>query len=144
MLNKSHLTFSADESLTAHFKLKEFINPYYLRVEQLNTFETSNLCKVANALEIVRSYFGHKPIVITSGFRTIEQNKQCGGSENSYHLQGLAADFYINGVAPHVIAAYIADHVDFAECISYTSKGFVHLALHRNQFDKKHLFISKK
>ncbi len=32
------------------------------------------------------------PFVITSGFRTAEQNKAVGGVPNSAHLKGLAAD----------------------------------------------------
>ena len=37
-----------------------------------------------------------KPIYINSGYRCKELNKEVGGSENSYHMKGLAADFKTN------------------------------------------------
>lgn len=42
-------------------------------------------------LDRARELFGH-PIVITSGYRTFEQNFSIGGARNSAHLEGKAAD----------------------------------------------------
>lgn len=39
----------------------------------------------------IRAAFG-KPILVTSGYRSPEHNRAVGGVENSYHVQGLAAD----------------------------------------------------
>jgi len=38
-----------------------------------------------------------KPINITSGYRCEKHNKEVGGSTGSKHMQGLAADFYMEG-----------------------------------------------
>ena len=42
-------------------------------------------------LESVRNELG-KPVVITSGYRTLAHNEKVGGKPNSSHLKGLAAD----------------------------------------------------
>jgi len=42
-------------------------------------------------LDLARSLYG-RPMVVNSGFRTVEHNDAVGGTENSSHLRGLAAD----------------------------------------------------
>ena len=51
-----------------------------------------NACKVLETLDLVRAHID-KPIFINSGYRCKELNKAVGGAENSYHTEGLAADF---------------------------------------------------
>lgn len=36
-----------------------------------------------------------KPIIITSGYRSLELNKKVGGVANSWHTQGNAADIHV-------------------------------------------------
>lgn len=36
-------------------------------------------------------------LIITSGFRTYEENERVGGARNSAHLKGLAVDVYVVG-----------------------------------------------
>ncbi|MBP3201351.1 MAG: DUF882 domain-containing protein [Lachnospiraceae bacterium] len=50
--------------------------------------------------------FTDKPVIIPSAYRTESYNKQCGGATNSYHLSGMAADVYCDGVSPIVIALW--------------------------------------
>ena len=57
----------------------------------------SNLKRLAEALEEVRSSLGNTPILISSGYRSPALNKAVGGSSKSTHMIGLAADF----TAPH-------------------------------------------
>lgn len=42
-------------------------------------------------LDRARMLYGH-PIMITSGFRTPEQNKSIGGVKDSAHVKGMAVD----------------------------------------------------
>ena len=42
-------------------------------------------------LNKIRAAYG-KPIVVNSGYRSPEHNAEVGGVENSFHVQGLAAD----------------------------------------------------
>lgn len=46
-------------------------------------------------LEAAREIYG-KPITINSGFRTEEHNMKVGGTQNSSHLRGFAADLKCN------------------------------------------------
>ncbi|MEL6375135.1 MAG: D-Ala-D-Ala carboxypeptidase family metallohydrolase [Pseudomonadota bacterium] len=38
---------------------------------------------------------GHDPLVITSGYRSPEENARVGGAKRSQHLRGLAFDVYV-------------------------------------------------
>lgn len=48
-------------------------------------------------LQPIRDNFD-SPIIITSGYRCPQLNKKVGGSNNSQHLYGEAADFHVKGV----------------------------------------------
>lgn len=52
-----------------------------------------NLRALASALQQVRDVLGNRPIVVTSGYRSPVVNRLVGGSRNSAHVQGWAADF---------------------------------------------------
>ena len=57
-------------------------------------------------LEQVRTHFG-QPVYITSGHRCSSHNKKCGGSENSQHLLGKAADIQVKSASPTKVADYL-------------------------------------
>lgn len=85
--------------LSTNFKVKEFAC-----LDGTDTiFVSDELVKV---LQKVRDNFG-KPVVINSAYRTETHNKKVGGSANSQHKYGMAADIRINGVSPKTIATYI-------------------------------------
>ena len=50
--------------------------------------------EVVQALDIARDIYGY-PMIISSGFRSIEANRACGGSPKSSHLLGWAVDIAI-------------------------------------------------
>lgn len=57
-------------------------------------------------LQCIREHFG-KPVYITSGYRTAAYNATLpGASKNSQHIQGRAADFWVEGVSVATVAAY--------------------------------------
>ena len=64
-------------------------------------------------LEDVRAHFGGKPCNINSGYRCKMHNTNVGSSESSwhrYHTEGEgAADFWITGIAPNEVYAYLLD-----------------------------------
>jgi len=85
--------------LTTHFNSKEFrckdnSNIIFVGVELLEI------------LEDIREHF-NKPVIINSGYRTIEYNKKIGGVANSKHCAGIASDIKINGIAPKEIYSYL-------------------------------------
>lgn len=60
---------------------------------------------LVDKLQKARNYFG-KPIIITSAYRTKTYNTKVGGSPNSQHILGYAADIYIAGVTPKQLYDY--------------------------------------
>ena len=82
--------------LTPHFHISEFACkdgsavPLHL---------LSNVRSLAVTLEVIRASFG-VPIIINSGYRTIEYNRKVGGAVGSQHLIANASDIVIKGVSP--------------------------------------------
>ncbi len=50
-------------------------------------------------LEALRKKAGDRPITINSGFRTVKRNAAVGGTSNSMHLYGIAADIVVVGLS---------------------------------------------
>lgn len=80
--------------------------------------------RLLELLEILRGKIGHKPIIVTSGYRCEEYNKKVGGVPRSYHLLGMAADIKVPGMQP-------ADLITHAEEVGFLGLGlyktFCHL-----------------
>lgn len=53
--------------------------------------QVRNICALVDMLDDVREEF-NAPIVVNSGFRSVEVNAKVGGVRTSLHLQGRAAD----------------------------------------------------
>lgn len=62
-------------------------------------------------LQKLRDALG-KPVVVTSGYRTVAYNKKCGGISTSHHLTGKAADIKVSGMTPLQVAL-AADKMGF-------------------------------
>lgn len=65
-----------------------------------------NLVRLAKFLEEVRKILG-KPIVVNSAYRGPEVNSAVGGSKNSQHLVGCAADIKVPGMTPDAVCRAI-------------------------------------
>ena len=65
-----------------------------------------NVQKLANQLQVLRNYIG-KPIYINSGYRSPSHNKRVGGSPNSQHLLGKAADIRVKGYTTEKLSKII-------------------------------------
>ena len=78
-----------------------------------------NLKLLAQSLQTLRSFFGNNAIIVTSAYRSPEVNAKVGGSKNSDHLRGLAADFIVPsfGNLDQVIRAILASGVPFKQII---------------------------
>ena len=98
MIKEFSIKKSGDMSLSANFKVKEFMC-------HDSCDKVLSDINLVSKLQDLRDYLG-KPVTITSGYRTASYNKQCGGAENSYHLKGQAVDIYCTGVKPIVIALW--------------------------------------
>jgi hypothetical protein len=120
--------------LTKNFKSEEF----GCNGKDLPKNLIKNCTRVAEVLEVIREFF-QKPVIISSGYRTLSHNKKIGGKENSKHLKALAADFRINGVKHDRISKAIAFLTGIGKLkqIEYTyfneERNFTHIQLYDNK-----------
>ncbi len=85
-------------------------------------------------LQMVRDRIG-KPINITCAYRTDAHNARVGGASNSYHLYGMAADIYVNGIEPIELARTIDKMFPTTYgVICYTKKNFVHFDVRAKKY----------
>lgn len=102
--------------------------------QELRRFTQKHQCETALSLclfaEKARSYFGGKPIIITSGHRPEPINSQVGGSPGSEHTFSVAdkgaIDFYLDGVSVHKLQTWADAEWPFS--LGYgANKGFIHV-----------------
>jgi len=94
----SILEHGPDYQLSDHFRLEEFA------CRDGSDMVLVHL-SVILLLEEIRAHF-HSPLFINSGYRTPEYNRQIGGSKNSRHCLGMAADIRVYRVMPPEVGAY--------------------------------------
>ena len=110
--------------LSAHFDLCEFTRSESAKREGVSNMPTVEhlvnikiLCE--KVLEPIRAKYG--PINISSGYRSAALNHFIGGSLNSDHCKGRAADIDMDGHGGEVsnteIFNYIKDNLDYDQLI---------------------------
>lgn len=119
--------------LTPHFSLEELIASEVAARKHIDNHPPqdvlANIIALAEGLEQVRTALGGHPILVTSGYRSPQLNEAVGGSKNSAHMQGLAADF----ICPHVgtpfdiCMAIVASDIQFDQLIHEYGR-WVHIA----------------
>lgn len=106
-----------DIKISRNFKLSEFESP--------DTHEVKIDSKLLSILQDIRDYF-QKPVIVTSGYRTPEHNKEVGGVDNSYHTQGMAIDFWVAGISVEKLIE-VADYCGAEGIGEYIGKNFIHI-----------------
>ena len=135
--------------LSKHFKLKEFTRSQIAARNGLKNLPSAgdvknleNLCY--EILEPVRAKF-EKPIMINSGFRSLEVNRKLGSSDSSQHTKGQAVDFEIAGVANIQVAYWVEANCDFDQLILEFYKpddgqaGWVHVSYNEKGANRKQI-----
>ena len=93
-----------------------------------NEAQTINLRIVTAAiLQPLRSYLNEK-VTITSGYRSAQVNTEVKGSDSSFHLYGMAADFKV--ISFQKAIDYIVNYLEFTELKNYQTKKGVIRFLH--------------
>jgi len=117
--------------VTEHITYGELcLNQESRRFTQGHQCETAyRLCQFA---EKARTYFGNKPIIITSGHRPEPINSQVGGapgSEHTYSVAGKGAiDFFLEGVSTYALQDWADKEWPFS--LGYGApKGFIHVGM---------------
>ena len=91
-------------NLSPHFTLAEMtVTDHRLLDNSPTQIEISNLQRLAQFLETVKTTLGGKPIMISSAFRSKAVNDAVGSRDTSQHRLGLAADFRVPGMAPDAV-----------------------------------------
>jgi uncharacterized protein YcbK (DUF882 family) len=108
--------------LSEHFTLEELTaSETAMRNSLDNTpgpIAYQNLVRLANFLEEVKKVLGGKPVMINSAYRGPEVNAHVGGSKNSQHMVGCAADIRVPGMTPNeVCKAIIASELQYDQLI---------------------------
>ena len=90
-------------NLSPHFTLEELTRSQYAARKGLSNDPDdsiiANLKRLAALLEQVRAEIG-KPIIVTSAYRSPAVNAGIGGSKNSQHMFGCAADIRALSMSP--------------------------------------------
>jgi zinc D-Ala-D-Ala carboxypeptidase len=125
-------------NLTKNFTLEEMTkSETALRYDIDNTPNEQEISAMKllaeKVLQPVRDHFG-KGVKVNSGFRPQDVNQKVGGSRNSDHIRGQAADIEIPGIPNAELAEWIKDNLEFNQLILefYTpgvpDSGWVHVS----------------
>ena len=106
-------------NLSEHFTLEELTFTDHRELDNTpNDAEISNLVRLSDFLENVKSLLGGKPVMINSAFRSKAVNDAVGSKDTSQHRLGLAADLRIPGMVPNdVVQAIIASKLNYDQVI---------------------------
>ena len=106
-------------NLSPHFTLEELTHTNHRTLDNSPTQdEISNLQRLAQFLEQVKSALGGKPIMVNSAFRSKAVNDAVGSKDTSQHRLGCAADLRVPGMTPDaVVRAVIAANLPFDQII---------------------------
>jgi hypothetical protein len=137
--------------LSAHFDLCEFTRSESAKREGVSNNPTpehleniKTLCE--KVLEPIRAKFG--PINISSGYRSADLNHFIGGSLNSDHCKGRAADIDMDGhggeVTNKMIFDFIKDNLEIDQLINEFNYSWVHVGYRKGANRKQVLDAVKE
>ena len=115
-----------NDRLTQHFKAEEF------RCKD-KTKEFLWAPELLAILETIRQHFD-APVIINSGYRTPSWNSKVGGTPNSYHCKGMAADIVVKGHRSQEVAKYADSIMEQGGIIRYTN--FTHIDVREKRYRK--------
>jgi len=120
-------------TISEHFTLEELtFSEAAARLGLDNTpipIVITNLGRVAAVMERIRTLLGNRPIVVHSGYRSVEVNRAVGGVVTSAHCHGLACDFVCSafGRPAEVALAILKSDLEYDQLI--LEYGWVHVGL---------------
>lgn len=118
--------------LTLHFSLEELIRSKTANIKKIDNIPPQqvipHLRVLAEGLEQVRAILDDNPITVNSGYRSPRLNAAVGGSRNSAHMSGFAADFVCPrfGTPIEIVRKITASSLNFDQLIQEGS--WVHIS----------------
>lgn len=91
---KSIVSLDGSTKLRKNFTVQELANTK--ASDRVKLILNNEIMEFLDMLQEFRNWF-HKPMTVSSFYRTPAFNRSCGGSSNSLHLLALAMDWYIPG-----------------------------------------------
>lgn len=127
-------------NLTPHFSLEELTHTDHRTLDNTpNEAELTNLKRLAEFLEAVKTVLGGKPIIVNSAFRSKAVNDAVGSKDTSQHRTGCAADIRVPGMTPdEVVKAIIAANLGHDQVIREFDR-WTHVSIPNNTTDKPRL-----
>lgn len=106
-------------NLSEHFTLEELTYTDHRSLDNTpNDAELTNLVRLAEFLEELKTLLGGKPIMVNSAFRSKAVNDAVGSKDTSQHRVGCAADIRVPGMTPdEVVRAVIASDLGYDQVI---------------------------
>lgn len=125
--------------LSPNFSLEEMTqSTYAARMGLSNEPDESvikNLRRMASKLEEVRAQIG-RPIIVTSGYRSPAVNAGIGGSKQSQHMFGCAADIRALGMSPDdLILRIVGSDIVYDQLIREFD-SWIHISIPNNLTSK--------
>ena len=102
--------------LSEHFSIDELNKHKFDMPDEV----LDNLKMLAVQLEIIRAHF-NAPVIINSGYRNLDYNRNIGSKDTSQHVKGTAADIVIKDVSPDEVA----DAIEFLISTGMLKEGGV-------------------
>jgi hypothetical protein len=102
--------------LSEHFSREEFACSCGCGFDTVDT-------ELLRILEVVRTHFD-RPVTVNSACRCVDRNHAVGGSSNSQHLYGRAADIVVQGIDPSLVYELV-DQMGIGGAGEYTT--FTHI-----------------
>ena len=119
-------------NLSPHFTLEEMTRSEYAARRNLNNDPSEtvikNLARLCGLLEEVRALVG-RAIVVQSGYRSPEVNRGIGGSRNSQHISGCAADIRAVGLSADDLMLEVSESKVAYDQLILEFNSWVHISV---------------
>jgi zinc D-Ala-D-Ala carboxypeptidase len=115
--------FFASSGSSSYRGLKQSFGTY-VTSSKVNAFCLTP--KLRFAIWEFEGHFGKK-IVMNSGYRDPFHNAKVGGTDDSYHMKCMAADFYIPGVDKRKLIAFAMRQNLVGGLGCYPGRNFIHI-----------------
>lgn len=124
-------------NLSEHFTLEELTHTDHRELDNTpNDAELTNLKRLAEFLEEVKTVLGGKPVMVNSAFRSKAVNDAVGSKDTSQHRIGCAADIRVPGMTPdEVVKAIISAQLPYDQVIREFDR-WTHISVPNNMLDK--------
>jgi putative chitinase len=124
-------------NLSEHFTLEELTHTDHRELDNTpNDAELTNLKRLAEFLEEVKTVLGGKPVMVNSAFRSKAVNDAVGSKDTSQHRVGCAADIRVPGMTPdEVVKAIISAQLPYDQVIREFDR-WTHISVPNNMLDK--------